>query len=117
MPDNILPRNLKTHNDDFYGEVREDHYFNWRWFKDTEGRDVKVVTLEDFEDSVPAENYKSLEELESSHGMHKMVSPDMLIWASDFVEGNKDLAFQWRWYRRGKTEAFYKVLTLEDIYY
>eukprot|EP00347_Sterkiella_histriomuscorum_P021267 403334608 len=101
MPDKLLPSKLRTLNYDFYGEVH-DHYFNWRWFKDISGNDVRVVTIEDFTESIPPFEVT----VQHEWGVND------LIWDNDFAHDH-NYQPQWRWYRRGKTAEFYKVLTLE----
>ncbi|CDW84208.1 UNKNOWN [Stylonychia lemnae] len=99
--ENLLPRDLDTKFSDFHHETYSDHYFNWRWFQDANGKYHRVVTVEDFTE----------EKLPSNAGI-KFKAID-LLWEGNAKEEVQYSDLNWRWYRRGKTAEFYKVVTIE----
>ncbi|CDW85781.1 UNKNOWN [Stylonychia lemnae] len=97
----LQPRDLNTIYADYHDEIDSDHYFNWRWFVDVDGKDVKLLTVEDLiEEPLP----------ENKGGEFKVTE---LLWTEGAQEEVKGLDITWRLFRKGKSAEHFKVVTLE----
>ncbi|CAG9335472.1 unnamed protein product [Blepharisma stoltei] len=87
--------------DDFYEGI-ETCFFCWRYFETDSGYRLKVVTIENLQNSVPKLLFP----------LRRFITPNHLLAVPNFYDGLSTEVFQWRWFER-ENEA-YRVVTLEN---